>query len=117
MSCGAENAVEAARLLCDELRKARDGLTDNELAIAKKLMRAEVVMGQESVSERVGAIGHHLAIHGKPYDLTEELEKFEAVSHADIRRVIETQCAAATTVAIQGPKQVVEEIDIQRWLV
>jgi predicted Zn-dependent peptidase len=116
LSTGADSAAEAISALVTELQKVRDaGLTDEELARGKKLMRAEIVMENESAASRVGAVAHHLAIHDRAYDLNEELDRFAAVDHRAIGRCIERMWSTPAAVAIRGPKRIVET-DIQEML-
>lgn len=112
LSTGADVAAEAIDVLAAELRRLRDGgISDEELTRGKKLTHAEIVMSHESVESRTGAAMHHLAIHGIPYDLQDELDKFAAVDHAAIRRVIDRMWASPGTVAIRGPERITNLVD------
>lgn len=115
MSCGPDEAPEAIERLCEVLKRSSGGLTDEQLAIGKKLCHAELVMALETSYDRLSAAQHHFAIHGKAYDLQEEIERFNEVDHDAINRVIERQLSQPPTIAIMGPQKVLD-IDIERML-
>ena len=108
ISCGGDQAKEAIPLLCQELVKARDGLTDEELEIGKRLAIASVSMGLETTHSRAEAAGYGLAVRGKAYDPQEEIDLYRGVTHDDVSEVIERMTSAPPTIAISGPQEVLE---------
>lgn len=115
MSCGEDDAHEAIAVLCEQIKRSRDGLTADQISFGQRLCRATVLMGQETTWERLSAADRHLAIHGKAYDAAEEVAKYEAVGADDIARTVERMWSAPPTIAIRGSERACE-IDIAAML-
>ena len=115
LSCGAESADEAIRVSAEELLRITYGLTHTELDTAKRITKADLLMGMESTHGRASKMSHHVAIHGSAFDVHEEVAKFEAVDHAGIQRAITRMFSARPSIAVYGPSPVTG-IDIARML-
>ena len=85
-----EHAGEVARLVGSELdRLVADGITDDELAIAIGYLTGAYEMGLEDTGARMSRLGGMLATLGRVIPVDEQLARWEAVTHADVRRVID----------------------------
>jgi len=100
-----EHAGEVARLIRVELeRLVDDGITDEELAIAKGYLTGAYEMGLEDTGARMSRIGGMLATLGRIIPVDEQLARWEAVTQADVRRVIDRVYAAGRPVTVAvGP--------------
>lgn len=95
-----ELAQEVIEALHSEIKKLLDeGVHDDEFAMAKDQLKVSYVLGLESSSSRMSAIGRSKLMRGRALDPQEVVKKIEAVTKADVERVIKrvlTQpCAAA----------------------
>lgn len=87
---GASNASGVAQLMLDELINIkRDGLTQEEFTRSKEQLKGSYLLGQESTSARMNAIGKSLMLLGKIYTQQEIISKIENVNMDDIKAVID----------------------------
>jgi predicted Zn-dependent peptidase len=101
---GGETLGELGGLIVDQLRAATDGLTEAEIARARAQMKAGMVMGLESPSNRAERHARCIEIWGRVPDLEETVAKIEAVDVAAAREVGEKMIAAARpALALYGP--------------
>lgn len=75
------------------------GVTDEEFAMAKDQLKVSYILGLESSSSRMSSIGRSKLMRGRPVDPQDVVKKIEAVTKADVERVINRvlrqPCAAA----------------------
>jgi predicted Zn-dependent peptidase len=100
-----ENAGEVERLIITELdRIVADGITDDELAIAIGYLTGAYEMGLEDTGARMSRLGGMLATLGRVIPIDEQLTRWEQVTHADVRRVIDRVYGAGRPVTVSvGP--------------
>ncbi len=100
-----EHAGEVARLVTSELaRLVADGITDDELAIATGYLTGAYEMGLEDTGARMSRLGGMLATLGRVIPVEEQLARWERVSHADVRRVIDRVYGGSRPVTVAvGP--------------
>ena len=94
-------------LVREEFAKVRkEGVTDLELMRAKNQFRGGIVMGQESMSGRMNRMGKSEVNFGRVVPLSEVVQKIDAVTLDDIRRIAEMifpEDAGDLTIAAVGP--------------
>lgn len=107
----AERAQEALTVLARELRRMREGVSEQEFARAVVGMRAGLVMQGESTAARAAAIATDQAILGRPRTLQEMAGRILAVRLEQLNAFLREQPQAAMTVVTVGPSalQVPEE--------
>ena len=100
----AGTSPETAQQVADELHAqirllVNKGITDEEFAMAKEQLKVSYVLGLESSSSRMSSIGRSKLLRGKAIDPDDVVEKIEAVTKADVERVIQRTfsgpCAAS----------------------
>ena len=102
----AGTSPEAAQDVADELhaeirRLMDEGITDEEFAMAKEQLKVSYVLGLESSSSRMSSIGRSMLLRGHAIDPNDVVGRIEAVTKADVERVIRrifTQKCAASAV-------------------
>jgi len=80
-----EQVADLARITIDELRKAADTLSEAELARARAQMKAGLLMGLESPSNRAERLARLMAIWDRVPPLQETVDLIDGVSAARIR--------------------------------
>ena len=95
-----ELAQEVIDALHSEIKKLMDGgVTDEEFAMAKDQLKVSYMLGLESSSSRMSSIGRSKLMRGHAVDPDDVVKKIEAVTKADvervIRRVLTQKCAAS----------------------
>jgi len=99
-----ENASEVRTLIQYELgRLAESGLDAAELQRAKNQIRGSVLLGLDSMSGRMTRMGKSLLYYDRVISPTEVVEKVEAVTAEDIRRVCDSIFSGEYAYAAVGP--------------
>ena len=96
-----EHAATVRSLIDDELEGlVADGITDEELAIAKGFLTGSYEMSLEDPGARMARIGGLLVTTGSVRSVEEQLARWGAVTHDDVRRVIDRVYAAAPPLTV-----------------
>jgi predicted Zn-dependent peptidase len=99
-----EHAGEVRRLVGQELdRLLADGITDDELAVATGYLTGAYELGLEDTGARMSRLGAMLVTLGAVIPVDEQLARWERVSHADVRRVLDRVYAAPPVTVQVGP--------------
>jgi predicted Zn-dependent peptidase len=100
-----EHAGEVGRLIDKELGRLVDGgITGDELDVAIGYLTGAYEMGLEDTGARMSRLGGMLATLGHVIPVDEQLARWERVTHADVRRVIDRVYGAADPITVSvGP--------------
>ena len=107
MSIYAGTSPDAAQDVIDalhnEIKKLMDGgITDEEFNMAKDQLKVGYVLGLESSSSRMSSIGRSMLLRGKAIDPDDVVRKIEAVTKADVERVIHRVLTQPYAAALVG---------------
>ncbi len=97
----AKEAVDAIRE--EILRLKKDGVTDEELTMAKEQVKSSYIFGLENVNTRMFSLGKNKLLLDRVYDPDEVLARYDAVTLSDIAAAAELigepadYCGAAVT--------------------
>ena len=106
-----EDTLDAIRYELDMLRK--DGVTDEELSMAKEQMKSSYIFGLENINSRMFSIGKNQLLLGKVYMPDEVLAGFDSVTRGEVLEAAEmiedysSYCGASVT----G-----KEFDLERYV-
>jgi predicted Zn-dependent peptidase len=100
---------ELIPVVCDELRDVQHSVTQGELARAKAQIRADILMGQESVMRRAEIIGHQILNYGKPVSSEKILDRFMAVTQEDVQHIARKVFARKPILTALGPLEELED--------
>jgi predicted Zn-dependent peptidase len=101
---GGDQVGELLELTIDEMRRAADDLSEEEVARARAQMKAGLLMGLEGASSRAERLARLLAIWDRVPTLEETIERIDAVTTSGVRTFaagIADRGAAA--MALYGP--------------
>ena len=99
-----EEVGELARLTIDEMKRAADDMSPEEVARARAQMKAGLLMGLESSSSRAERMARMVQIWGEVPPIEETVEKIDNVTTGDVRDFAETVAAEApAALALYGP--------------
>jgi predicted Zn-dependent peptidase len=97
-------AQEVLGLINDELDRIADrGITDRELTMAKTHLRGSLALALEDSGARMSRVGRGQLVHGSVPSLDQVEERLNAVTRADVERVIGRVLGGARVVAAVGP--------------
>ncbi len=100
-----EHAAEVRRLVGVEIeRLVADGITADELDIAQGYLTGSYEMGLEDSGARMSRLGGQLTVLGALRPIEEQIERWQAVTLDDARRVIARVYAAPSLAVTLGPR-------------
>nr|WP_255455350.1 pitrilysin family protein [Salipiger sp. PrR002] len=99
-----EEVGALARLTIDEMKRAADDMSPEEVARARAQMKAGLLMGLESSSSRAERMARMVQIWGKVPPIEETVEKIDNVTTGDVRDFAEQVATdAPAALALYGP--------------
>ncbi len=105
---GPDKLPELVPVLCDEVLRLSQDITEEELARAKAQRRSSLLMSRESMMHRTDRLAKHLITFGKKFDIRDELDRLNAVSVLDVKNAAKTIFSAKPTLAALGPLEQLE---------
>lgn len=100
----AEQINELANVTIDEMKRASDDMTAAEVARARAQMKAGLLMGLESPSNRAERLARLWAIWGRIPTLDEAIERVDAVTTGDVKEFAGQMAGkAGAALALYGP--------------
>ena len=103
-----DRVAELVPVICREMIDVTQNISPSELARAKAQLRADMLMGKESVMQRADRLGHQLLAFGAPIPSAEVLAKLMAVTKADVERMARKLLAKKPLVTALGPQDKLE---------
>ncbi|AMW34200.1 insulinase family protein [Haematospirillum jordaniae] len=115
---GDDEAAELVPVLCTELRKIVDTIAQNdELMRARAQIKAGLLMGLESSSNRAETAARQLFTHGRIVDTDELVAMVESVDAAAVRDAAALIFASDPTLAVLGPSRNVPSLDAIKGMI
>jgi len=100
---------ELIPVVCDELKDVQKNVSRGELERAKAQIRADVLMGKESVMRRAETLGHQIIAYDKPIAPEKLLKRLMAVSAEDVQNVASKIFARKPILTALGPLDKLED--------
>jgi len=100
---GEKEVAELLPVVCDELAKLPDDLTESEVKRAAAQLRAATLMSREKPSARCEQLASQLLIYGRPIPPAEAVARIDAVTIDDLRRLARRLTRSAPTLTVLGP--------------
>lgn len=105
---GSVDLPQLIPVLCDEIRSVCDRVGPDELARAKAQLRANLLMGRESMMQRADHQARHLITFGSVPDIAHILGRIAAVGADDVCRTAARIVSSPPTLAALGPLNALE---------
>ncbi|WP_120633426.1 pitrilysin family protein [Ruegeria sp. EL01] len=100
----ADQVSELANITIDEMKRAAEDMTEEEVARARAQMKAGMLMGLESPSNRAERLARLVQIWGQVPSLEDTVSKINAVCTEDVRAFAENMAVQApAALALYGP--------------
>lgn len=109
---GANDIGELMPVMCDELVRATDDLTEEEVTRARAQLKASVVMAMESNSGRCETLARQIQIFGRPQSMEEIVAKIDGVDLESVRRSGKALLDGKPTITALGPVDQMPEYDV-----
>jgi predicted Zn-dependent peptidase len=100
-STGEEEVTELVPVVLDELRKATETITEEEVVRVRNQIRAGLLMSLESPSSRAGQLARQQILWGRPIPLQETVERINRIT-ADRVKLIASQIFDTDKVSLAG---------------
>jgi len=100
-STGEEEVRELLPVVVDELRKATENISDDEVIRVRNQIRAGLLMSLESPSARAGQLARQQILWGRPIPLQETVERINRIT-ADRVKQIATQIFDTSRISLAG---------------
>jgi predicted Zn-dependent peptidase len=111
---GEKEVAELVPVMCDELCKITTNLNDIEIKRAKAQIKAGLMMGLESTSNRCERLANQILIYGAPLSAVDVCGRIDAVTQEDLLRVASTVVQSKPTLTALGPIQHLPGLDTIR---
>ena len=100
----AEDLGDLATITLDEMKRAAGDMTEAEVARARAQMKAGLLMGLESPSNRAERLARQIQVWGRIPPLSEVVDHIDAVTVEDVRALAAHMISAApSALALYGP--------------
>ena len=100
---GAEEAHGLLSLVLDEIEKAQDHVTDEELDRARAQLKASILMSLESTSARCEQLARQMMVFGRQIPTDEIVQHIDAADRASVTDVARRVFAGRPSIAAIGP--------------
>lgn len=108
---GEEEVAEMVPVMCDEIRKITDGIRPDELARARAQLKAGILMGMESTSNRCEQAARHIMAYGRSISAEELVDSIESVSAENVIAAAQRIFSSTPTLTTLGAVGHVEGYD------
>ena len=102
---GEKEVIELMPVLCDEINRLSDSLTEEEIARAKAQLKASVLMQQENISSHARTNATDMIIHGRVVPKEEVIAKIDAVGKEQLEKTAARLFKQTPAFAALGPVQ------------
>ncbi len=106
-----ERLGELIPVICDEVQKAANNISEEEVDRAKAQLRASLLMGRESMMSRADRQAKHLLARDAVIDIDDITAKIQALDVAAVRGVAARIFSSKLTMAGLGPLAQLESYD------
>jgi predicted Zn-dependent peptidase len=100
-STGEDEVVDLVPVVLDELHKATETITDEEVIRVRNQIRAGLLMSLESPSSRAGQLARQQILWGRPILLAETVERINRITAERVRQIAH-QLFDNTSVSLAG---------------
>ena len=105
---GEGEVEELVPVVCEEIVKVCDGVTEDEVARARAQMKAGTLMAMESTMSRCEQLGQQLLVYGRPIPVDEIVRRIDGVDGEAVMRAARRLRRCRPTLAALGPVQGLE---------
>jgi len=100
---GEGESVDLPKLVCDELLKSAQDVTEEEVARARSQLKSSLLMGLESTSARCEQAARQLIVFGRPVPVEETIANIDAIGPEHVMAVAGRLAATPLTFTALGP--------------
>lgn len=114
---GEDEVKELFPVVCEQLKTLGSTLNETEINRAKAQLKASLMMGLESTSNRCERLANHVLIYGRPLSSTEIIKSINNVTKEDLKNLSDRLFKSPLTLTTLGPiKNVISFDEVQKQL-
>jgi predicted Zn-dependent peptidase len=106
---GPESVAEVMPVLCNEILKVTEGVTEKEIERAKAQIRTSLLMGRESMMTRADQQAKYLIYRGSEFDINDLIRIVNEVDKTAIQNVARKIFSSTPTLSALGPLKGLED--------
>ncbi|MEQ9449439.1 MAG: pitrilysin family protein [Rhodospirillaceae bacterium] len=111
---GRDDVEKLIPVLCDEIKKVSEGVSEAEVARARAQLKAGILMSLESPSSRCAQRARQILVYGRPLTTREVIDKVEALKPQSIVAAARKVFSGPVTMASLGDISKLDDIDAIR---
>jgi len=100
---GPDESAEVVPVICEEVRKVTQGVTEEEVRRSRAQLKAGILMGLESTNSRCEQLARQLMVHNRILTVEEVVAQIEAVDAEAVVKVANRLFRTVPTFAAIGP--------------
>ncbi|MEE8444172.1 MAG: pitrilysin family protein [Alphaproteobacteria bacterium] len=100
---GQAEVAELMPVLCEEIRRLPDSLTEQEVRRARTQLKAATLMSMESTGSRAEQMGEQVLVYGRPIPVDEIVQRIDSVDVAAVAALARRTFTARPSLAVLGP--------------
>ena len=108
---GSEQIQELLPVLCEQLNKTPDSISEKEINRGKAQLKASLMMGRESAFRRCESAARQLLVFGRIIEPTETIKKIDLVSKETVGNIAKKIVSGPITISSIGPLSKLENLD------
>jgi predicted Zn-dependent peptidase len=114
---GEDEVKELFPVVCEQLKTLGSTLNETEINKAKAQLKASLMMGLESTSNRCERLANHILIYGRPLSSAEIIKSINDVTKEDLKSLSARLFKSPLTLTTLGPiKNVISFDEVQKQL-
>ncbi|MBY0282180.1 MAG: insulinase family protein [Alphaproteobacteria bacterium] len=112
---GEDEVKELFPVVCEQLKTLGSTLNETEINKAKAQLKASLMMGLESTSNRCERLANHILIYGRPLSSAEIIKSINDVTKEDLKNLSARLFKSPLTLTTLGPiKNVISFDEVQK---
>ena len=100
---GPDKLAEIVPVVCEEILKATDSITENEIERAKQQLKSSMLMARESMMTRADQQAKSVIIQGEKLDVEQRIAQIDALTKESVENVARIIFAKPPALAALGP--------------
>lgn len=108
---GPNDLGELVPVLCGEVQKAMQNISEGEVQRAKSQLKSSLLMGRESMMSRADQQAKYLIYHDKALNIEHVISCVESITRQDLQKTAELIFSQKPTLAALGPLEKLESFE------
>ena len=108
---GESQIQELIPVLCEELKKSPDSISEKEINRGKAQLKASLMMGRESAFRRCESAARQLLVFNRIIDPLETIKQIDMVSKETVEKIAKQIVGSPMTISSIGPIKKLETLD------